>query len=95
MSLYVAILGTNMQTPDRVVHIKNFLVVVKSFSSKTVRLISDVMVMRDDPSDFLTFHVTSTVEPRFTNLIRSWRPFVNRNVCNRNCFSHKNQCKMD
>jgi hypothetical protein len=21
-----------------------------------------------------------TVEPRFTNLIRSWRPFVNRNV---------------
>jgi hypothetical protein len=23
---------------------------------------------------------TNTVEPRFTNLIRSWRPFVNRNV---------------
>jgi hypothetical protein len=22
----------------------------------------------------------STVEPRFTNLIRSWRPFVSRNV---------------
>jgi hypothetical protein len=32
----------------------------------------------------------STVGPRFTNLIRSWRPFVNRNY-----FSHKNQCKMD
>jgi hypothetical protein len=59
MSLYVAILGTNMPTPDRVVHIKNFLVVVIPFSSKTVRLISDVMVMRDGPSDFLTFHVTS------------------------------------
>jgi hypothetical protein len=37
----------------------------------------------------------STVEPRFTNLIRSWGPFVNRNVRNRNYFSHKNQCKMD
>jgi hypothetical protein len=22
----------------------------------------------------------NTVEPRFTNLIRSWRPFVNRNI---------------
>jgi hypothetical protein len=28
----------------------------------------------------LASEMYSTVEPRFTNLIRSWRPFVNRNV---------------
>jgi hypothetical protein len=28
----------------------------------------------------LRWQSTSTVEPRFTNLIRSWRPFVIRNV---------------
>jgi hypothetical protein len=59
MFLYMAILGINMQTPAYVVHIKNCLVVVKSVSSKTVRLIFDMMVMRDGPSDFLTFCVTS------------------------------------
>jgi len=59
MSLYMDILGINMQTPACVVHFKTWLVVVKSVSSKTVRLISDLMVMRHGPSDFLKFQAMS------------------------------------
>jgi hypothetical protein len=32
------------------------------------------------PTQSIAVQDQHTVEPRFTNLIRSWRPFVNRNV---------------